>query len=661
MNKPDQTTSPETLPFASHEEYLQCLHQTWQRRTTGESPLPTTYIETHHRRLKNSKLALSLLVDRFDLDAYQLVVLEYALAWEIGLLGSTSDQAMATGPVPMISDFIDVVANNLGERSRLRALFARSSDLRRHRLIEVERPEPQALPVSQLTFRLEETVTDFLVGRRCPHPKVLRCQENYQHSVTAVDDEIWDNLHRATSALDGKQGCLIALSSPDIGWAKRIAAEFLDSSNGRGLWVSVDAARRCGSVYDILELAIRDARLLGRVLVILSDSESARSALERDLPSLESFDSSIKAIVCSTEPIIEHQWSSHSRHQFRLPEIDEQCRTRWWTSAFAELPFDELGELARRFEVDHDVVVAARTEYPDDELVGLSDLSDYCRRRTRHRISRSARRVETLHRWEDLIVPRETRTKLQRIEGWMTHRRKVFKDWEMAQRLGSEPGLATLFSGPPGTGKTMAASILANRLQLDIFRVDLAAVVSKYIGETEKNLDEVFNAAQAAHAVLFFDEADALFGQRGQVTDARDRYANLEVSFLLQRMEDYGGLAILATNLEDNLDQAFSRRLQFVIRFPRPARADREKIWRNLLEHSLPLADDVDPAVLAERFPLSGGHIRNCAVDAAFLAAEYGQVTMSHLMHAVARELTKIGESLSPNDFGPYYESVRRR
>jgi SpoVK/Ycf46/Vps4 family AAA+-type ATPase len=207
--------------------------------------------------------------------------------------------------------------------------------------------------------------------------------------------------------------------------------------------------------------------------------------------------------------------------------------------------------------------------------------------------------------------------------------------------------VTALFAGPSGTGKTIAAEAIAFELGYDLFRIDLSAVVSKYIGETEKNLDRVFSAAENANAVLLFDEADALFGKRSEVKDAHDRYANIEIAYLLQKMEQFDGLAILSTNLKQNLDEAFARRLTFTINFAFPEVSERERLWAALWPPRVPRAGDVDLAWFAQQYPLSGGNIRNTVLAAAHLAAADGQmVTREHLLHATRREFQKLGKNL---------------
>jgi SpoVK/Ycf46/Vps4 family AAA+-type ATPase len=227
----------------------------------------------------------------------------------------------------------------------------------------------------------------------------------------------------------------------------------------------------------------------------------------------------------------------------------------------------------------------------------------------------------------------------------------VMGTWGVGRKLASSNGVTILFAGPPGTGKTMAAEVIASELGLDLYKIDLSTIVSKYIGETEKNLERIFGEAQSSNAILFFDEADAIFGKRSEVKDAHDRYANIEVSYLLQRMEAYDGVTILATNLRANLDDAFTRRLQHAVDFPFPEEEYRLRIWQTLFPPDVPRQPDLDFAPLAKRFKLAGGNIRNVIVGAAFLAAaDGGSVTMSHLLHGTRREMQKMGRLMNEPD-----------
>jgi SpoVK/Ycf46/Vps4 family AAA+-type ATPase len=236
----------------------------------------------------------------------------------------------------------------------------------------------------------------------------------------------------------------------------------------------------------------------------------------------------------------------------------------------------------------------------------------------------------------------------------------VLDDWGVGVKLASSRGVTVLFSGPPGTGKTMAAEVIAAELGLDLYKIDLSTVVSKYIGETEKNLERIFVEAETSNAILFFDEADALFGKRSEVRDSHDRYANIEISYLLQRMEAYDGVTILATNLGANLDEAFTRRLQFAVDFPFPETSYRLRIWQTLFPPDVPRHPEIDWKILAERFRFAGGNIRNVIVYAAYLAADDGSlVTMNHLLHGVRREMQKMGRLVDEGVLSQDMESLQ--
>ncbi len=281
-----------------------------------------------------------------------------------------------------------------------------------------------------------------------------------------------------------------------------------------------------------------------------------------------------------------------------------------------------------------------------DNNISLNDLMQAARNQSGHLLTKLARKVTLNYRWEDLVLPEDQRLQLQEICIQFTHRHIVYGNWGFDRKLSLGRGLNVLFAGSPGTGKTMAAEVIANELGLDLYKIDLAQVVSKYIGETEKNLDRIFTAAEDANAILFFDEADALFGKRSEVKDAHDRYANIEVGYLLQKMETYEGIAILATNLRDHLDDAFVRRMQFIVEFPFPDEYYRQRIWEVMFPQKAPLGEDVDFQVLAREIRVAGGNIKNIGLASAFYAAsDGGIIQMRHLLRAAHREHQKLGRS----------------
>ncbi|HEX8572910.1 MAG TPA: ATP-binding protein [Allosphingosinicella sp.] len=310
-------------------------------------------------------------------------------------------------------------------------------------------------------------------------------------------------------------------------------------------------------------------------------------------------------------------------------------------------------DLAGQFDLglpDIEAISAEAEAGPGGETLE-SALWKACLARTRPVLARLAERIDPKARWDDLVLPETETLLLRRIVDQVRCRARVYDEWGFRDVMNRNLGISALFAGDSGTGKTMAAEVLANALELDLYRIDLSAVVSKYIGETEKNLRRVFDSAEAGGAILFFDEADALFGKRGEVKDSHDRYANIEINYLLQRMEAFGGLAILATNRKNDLDKAFVRRLRFIVDFPYPAAADRQRIWERAFAPRVPLRG-IDFGRLAG-FDLSGGNIHSIAVNAAFLAAraEPPEVTMPLLLEAVRMEFRKLGRPVNEAAF----------
>ncbi len=335
--------------------------------------------------------------------------------------------------------------------------------------------------------------------------------------------------------------------------------------------------------------------------------------------------------------------------EVRKPTPAEQRAA--WHVALGEAAGETPALLAGQFNLNladiHDIAARAHVGQPD---AGLRErLWQECRASTRPGLDSLAENLAPKATWDDIVLPKSEDTLLRQIAGQVAARAQVYDEWGFRARMNRGLGISALFAGDSGTGKTMAAEVLANDLELDLLRIDLSAVVSKYIGETEKNLRQVFDGAEDGGAILFFDEADALFGKRSEVKDSHDRYANIEINYLLQRMEAYRGLAILATNMKSALDPAFVRRLRFIVNFPYPGPAERRLIWQRALPPDTPRgALDYDRLA---KLNLTGGNIHSIALNAAFLAARAGTpVTMPLVLEAARNELRKLDRPVNEAD-----------
>ncbi|MCO5247258.1 MAG: ATP-binding protein [Anaerolineae bacterium] len=538
------------------------------------------------------------------------------------------------------------------------------STLFRHQLLQCEVEPPPASPLwLNQTLHVHESLIAWLRGNYEPSGVLSGCATLMAAAVTPTD-----HLLAVRSALDCEpKQChaeqpLIALVGPDT-MRQEATARLLAQAYGAPLLaIDLDKALRDKPEADlVIQSVLRDARLTEAVLCV--------RRIESCLDDEQQLPPDILTGLCEHPGVV----VIASKERWRPGGIDRTRSVVWHTCGAPNylermevwahflhgqdtgISADDLEGIAAQFALSsgkiRDAVALARDNAVSGELV-VDDLYAAARICSNPRLSSLARKIEPRFGWEDIVLPGNQLAILHELIATVRHRGKVLEEWGVSEKLASSAGVTVLFAGPPGTGKTMAAEVIAHELGLDLYKIDLSSVVSKYIGETEKNLERIFGEAASSNAILFFDEADAIFGKRSEVKDAHDRYANIEVSYLLQRMERYEGITILATNLRANLDEAFTRRLQFVVDFPFPQAAERQRIWRTLMPPNLPCAADVDFHLLAQRFELSGGNIRNILVSAAYLAADNGQVvTMEHLLHGARRELQKMGRMVGESDF----------
>ncbi|MCD4751999.1 MAG: AAA family ATPase [Anaerolineaceae bacterium] len=528
------------------------------------------------------------------------------------------------------------------------------SPLIKHNLISFAELKEES-PPNMLSRILvpDSSIVKWLVGRYIPASSSTILLHTMPHHPEDEINLLTKNLLLADENLQNRVD-LILLHGPDA-YLRKTAAKKLAILKQTPLFeVHPDLKMLTSSdSFNALQRSLRDASLFQALLLIeLVDTEEPKifekiwGILRQKHP-----DQQVLLSLAAERPIRNiSEFGTTAWIHCKAP--DYQHRREIWhyylTQQEPESPVS-IDALASQFLLKTDQIrdvcaSAVSAAQQENQSISQAHLFHAARLYSSSQLEKLARKVKIHYQWEDLILPPDQLRQLHEIVGTVRQRPKVLETWQLGQKLVSSTGITTLFCGPSGTGKTMAAEVIAQELNLDLYKIDLSTVVSKYIGETEKNLETIFQAAETSNAILFFDEADSLFGKRSEVKDAHDRYANIEISYLLQRMEAYTGLAILATNLRANLDEAFTRRLQFVVNFPFPDQPHRKRIWEVLFPDTLPKIDNIDFDWLSHRHKFTGGNIRNIIVAAAYLAAEDGGVvTIQHIQHGTRRELQKIG------------------
>ncbi|MGF6227958.1 hypothetical protein QFZ27_001913 [Inquilinus ginsengisoli] len=532
----------------------------------------------------------------------------------------------------------------------VRAAITPQSPLRRWRMIDLEGGGAQA----ERVLKLDERVLNHLLGVDYLDPRLdgLVAPVESLADPALAEAEMAVRLERHWVA-DDSGWPILQLCGAGVE-TKQMVAGALCLKRGQRLFrlSRPDIPRSAFERHALARLCDREMAFSDGVLLI--DGEG--SGDDEDRIAAGFVDQLLGPVILAGRDALTLQRPRRLRMDMPTPSVDE--RRDLWRQALgrdADALGDRLDQLAEQFVLDA-AGVRAVVELADQPLQqnpeALSHrLWDAARAQARRKLDDLAERIESQMSWDDLVLPADRLSQLRDITVHVRRAHQVHGRWGWADRGARGLGVTALFAGPSGTGKTMAAEVLAQELRLDLYRIDLSQVVSKYIGETEKNLRRIFDAAEASGAILLFDEADALFGKRSEVKDSHDRYANVEVSYLLQRMEAYKGLAILTTNLKGSLDIAFMRRLRFVVDFPFPDAALRSEIWRRIFPAETPMAGD-DPARMA-RLSVSGGTIRTIAINGAFLAAEAGEpVSTRHLAAAARREYAKLEKPITAAEFG---------
>lgn len=524
-----------------------------------------------------------------------------------------------------------------------RGRFDPAAPLVRFGLVAVEEP---TRPFLGRVLRVPDVVTAHLLGVDTVEPAVAEVRG----AAVGVEHPSRHRLGRAVAA-----GARLSYLRGGVGAAApSFAVGALDGIRRRSLVLDLDRADPA-RLDELGAAATRHAVLDGAVVVAgpvdaLGDERHLRKLAELPVQ-----------VVLYGAAHWDSRWSRTVPYLDEVPVLGTAERAAVWRANVdgTNDTFDPA-QATQQFrltpeQIDRAVVTAEQRSRAEDRPLSGPDLQFGARAQNSAGLERLARRLVPRVGWDELVLPPVPHGQLRELASRARRREQVLDEWGMGTGA-RRRGIIALFAGPPGTGKTMAAEVMAADLGLDLYVINLATVVDKYIGETEKNLERIFAEAEGVNCILFFDEADALFGKRSEVKDARDRYANVEISYLLQRMERFDGTAILATNLKANVDEAFARRLDVSIDFQIPEPDHRLVLWRQSLRPGVPVAPDLDLEFLANAFELSGGSITNIAVTAAFLAAEDGEpVRMADLIRATEREYRKLGHLRVRSEFGEYF------
>ena len=623
---------------------------------------------------------LAWLARVFSLSSFDLDVLLLALAPEVDLRYERLYaylQDDVSRRLPSVELALNLLCATFDEKLNRRAHFTSHATLINNDILHIV-PDPARLdaPFLAQNLKLDAQIVQFLLGVPGLDQRLLHFCEMVQPSISLQDlpypAEFKQTIHSLLSqSLESRHPLGVYFQGPP-GSGGRYLAEALASDTNRALLVGdISRIPQTGIGFETsLKLLFRQAWFQDAILYIYGLDE----LFQEDHGSLfRRFQEILAAEGRVTLMAGEGSWRSLTgfagvtQVPFHLPESNE--RQAWWSACLSKAGVHpdpaSLEALSVRFRLSPGQIETAvmealgkarwrqveaqhRSTELSDPQPELTDLFAAARAQTGLELARLVQKIRPRYTWDSIVLPADSLAQLRELCQWVVQRGAVLDGWGFERKLSLGKGITALFAGPSGTGKTMAAEIIANELGLDLYRINLSTVISKYIGETEKNLERIFTAAENANAILFFDEADALFGKRSEVRDSHDRYANLDISYLLQRMEQYSGIAILASNLRQNLDEAFTRRLAFIISFPFPDEDHRQRIWQGVFPVETPVDKTLDLPFMARQFKLSGGNIKNIALSAAFLAAaDGGQVTMAHLFHATQREYQKLGKVLS--------------
>jgi ATP-dependent 26S proteasome regulatory subunit len=580
---------------------------------------------------------------------------------------------------PTVGLILDILGESLTDKIADREFFSPGGQLLKNNLIYLlDDTQRKQAPLLEKAVKVDQRICDFLLGSdSIDHviaSSVHKIIPGKSFEDVIVEDEIKNRLSGFCMKKSQENVRFVFHFQGAPGSCRLETAEAYCRKAGINLLV-VDTGRllkRDISFEQCLNLSFREA-LLHESGIYFSNfqtlfHEENRNELNLVLAAADTYP--MPVFLAGTESIkLDNTWRHKSCIKVEFHDPDFEHRKKIWQMNPVTRLLDEatIDNLANKFKLNNGQITGAANRarslaiWRDGGLVTRDDLIEACRNESSTKLIQLSRKIEPKYVWDDIILPEDQLNQLKDIFSYVNYRHTVLDVWGFQHKLSLGKGLNSLFAGPSGTGKTMAAEIIAHELNIDLYKIDLALIVSKYIGETEKNLDKIFKEAQNSNSILFFDEADALFGKRSEVKDSHDRYANIEIAYLLQKMEEYQGIVILATNLRNNLDEAFARRMHFSVDFPLPEEEDRLRIWQKAFPSAAPLSDDIDLPFLARQFKITGGNIKNIALGSAFLAARDGsQIAMKHCILSTKREYQKMYKLCTESDFGKYFNLVKK-
>lgn len=648
------------------------------------------------KRVKNSLndgmyLPFYRLARIFHLTAFEMDIILVCLASELDLKYEKLYaylQDDVTKKSPSVNLLLELLCGTQDEKINARACFFEQSPLFKYQLLQFTDSSSNR-PLITRCVKLDDRIVNFLLEQDimdvefASFARTIIPRRDWSKVLIENGDDSKQRMSRLVESLleKGERSRVIFYFKGPYGVGKKLTAEALCCQSGLPL-IIVDMHELLntdnGSDFEKIVKKLFRETLLQPAVIYLEDFDRIISDNPREIHLQNIVIRAIEEFSFITFLSGEKSWNpparlkKHTVIKVEFPIPSFQLRKQLWKISLngsGLLPVDlDIDEIANHFRFTGGQIGDAAAEARDiammcgsfnEDGITMADLYRGCRAQTNQNLSKMAQKITPHFTWPDIVLPPDKLQQLKEMCNYVKYRHVVYHDWGFDRKISLGKGLNILFSGPSGTGKTMAAEIIANELNLDFYKIDLSCVVSKYIGETEKNLAGIFKEAETANAVLFFDEADALFGKRSEVKDSHDRYANIEINYLLQKMEEHRGIVILASNFRKNIDEAFTRRMHFSLEFPFPDEQYRLNIWQKIFPAETPKSPAIDYKFLAKRLEISGGSIKNIVLNSAFLAADNSRkVDMAHIIRATKREYQKMGKLCSQSEFGKYYHFV---